>query len=137
MASRIAFLLLWSSLTFAGVIQDVRAAIAQNNFSAADAQLQAYRAQHGIDPEYLEALSWMARGSLAARQLDQALSYAQQTQTLLVTQQLKKVQLDSSLHLALALGAAFEVRSQVLAARGQRSQAVTLLQGALETYGKT
>ena len=136
MASRIAVILFLSSLTFAGVIEDVRGAIAQNNFSAADSELQAYRTQHGIDPEYLEALSWMARGSLAARQLDHALDYSRQTQTL-VAQQLKKVQLDSSAHLALALGAAFEVRAQVLAARGQRSQAVSLLQGALETYGKT
>jgi len=35
------------------------------------------------------------------------------------------------------LGAAFEVQSQALVARGQRTQAVALLQTALEEYGKT
>ena len=137
MGSRIAVLcLLLSSLSFAGIIEDVRGAIAQNNFSAAGSELQAYRTQHGVDPEYLEALSWMARGSLAGRQLEQAFSYSKQTESLAV-QQLKKVKLDSSPHLAIALGAAFEVEAQVLAGRGERSQAVLVLQSALATYGKT
>src|SRR5437763_1105740 len=65
MASPIAFILLLSSLASGGIIEDIRGAIAQNNFSAASSELQAYRTQHGVDPEYLEALSWMARGSLA------------------------------------------------------------------------
>jgi thiol-disulfide isomerase/thioredoxin len=39
--------------------------------------------------------------------------------------------------LPIALGAAFEVQSQVLAARGEHSQAIALLQGALRTYGNT
>jgi thiol-disulfide isomerase/thioredoxin len=137
MASQIAvILLLLSSLAFGGIIEDVRGAIAQNNFSAAGSELQTYRTQHGADPEYLEALSWMARGSLAARQLEQAFSYSQQTESL-AAQQLKKVKLDSSPHLAIALGAAFEVQAQVLATRGERSQAVSVLQSALASYGKT
>jgi thiol-disulfide isomerase/thioredoxin len=35
------------------------------------------------------------------------------------------------------MGAALEVRSQAMAARGQRTQAIELLQSALRTYGKT
>lgn len=134
--SRFSFILALSSLAFGGVIEDIRGAIAQNNFSAAGSELQTYRAQHGVDPEYLEALSWMARGSLASRQLDQALDYSRQTETLTL-QQLKKVKLDSSPHLAIALGAAFEVRAQALAAKGQRSEAMAVLQNALAIYGKT
>jgi thiol-disulfide isomerase/thioredoxin len=133
---RIFFVLLLSPLAFGGIIEDVRAAIAQNNFSSAASELQTYRAQHGVDPEYLEALSWMARGSLAARQFKDALSYSQQTQSLTL-QQLKKAKFDSSPHLAIALGAAFEVQAQALAANGDRSQAVSVLQNALATYGKT
>jgi thiol-disulfide isomerase/thioredoxin len=136
MTYRIALILLLSSLAFGGIIEDVRGAIAQNNFSAASSELQAYRVQHGVDPEYLEALSWMARGSLASRQLEQALSYSKQTESLSL-QQLKKVPLDSSPHLAIALGAAFEVQAQVLMAKGERRQAVSLLQNALAKYGKT
>lgn len=133
---RFGFVLMLSSLALGGIVQDIRGAITQNNFSAANSELQAYRAQHGVDPEYLEALSWMARGSLASHQLKQALEYSRQTESL-TAQQLKKVKLDSSPHLAIALGAAFEVRAQSLAAQGQRSEAMTVLQNALAAYGKT
>jgi len=37
----------------------------------------------------------------------------------------------------LALGAALEVQSQVLAAQGQKAQAIAMLQSALRTYGNT
>ena len=50
---------------------------------------------------------------------------------------LKQRPLDADPHLPTALGAALEVQSQVLAARGQRTQAVALLQSALRTYGNT
>jgi hypothetical protein len=72
-------LLLLPSSSFADIIQDIRGSLAHNNSTAAEAELQAYRAQHGVTPEYLEALSWMARGSLEANQLDHAESYAKQT----------------------------------------------------------
>jgi thiol-disulfide isomerase/thioredoxin len=51
--------------------------------------------------------------------------------------QLKQRALDAEPHLPLALGAAIEVQSQTLAARGQRTQAVAILQTALRTYGNT
>ena len=50
---------------------------------------------------------------------------------------MKQRPLDAEEHLPIALGAALEVQSQALAARGQRTQAVALLQGALRTYGNT
>lgn len=119
-----------------GVVDDVRIALAQNNFSAADSYLNSYRVQAGITPEYLEAYSWMARAELAAGQYDQAASYAKQTEDLSVAQ-LKNRPLDAEPHLPLALGAAVEVQSQVLAERGERTQAITLLRTALRTYGNT
>ena len=54
----------------------------RNNVSAAEAELQTYRAQQGVTPDYVEALSWMARASLASHQLDQADKYAKQTESL-------------------------------------------------------
>lgn len=128
--------LLLSTAAHAGIVENVRIALMQNNFSAAEAQLQAYRSQRGIDPEYLEADSWMARGLLDAGQYDQAALYAKQV-TDLSLDQLRSRSLDSEPHLPLALGAAFEVQSQALAARGQRPQAIALLQSALRTYGAT
>ena len=131
----IAFLAL-SSTVFAGVVTEVRSALARNNLGEAARIVASYRAHHGIDPAYLEALSWMGRGSLAAGQLMQAYQYASETQTL--TQRLlTKVDLDSDPHLALALGAAFEVQAQVLARENRTGKAITLLRNALHAYGNT
>ena len=131
-----AVLLLLTSFAFADVVEDVRTALAQKNFAAADSALQAYRAQHGVDPEYLEALSWTAREALAANHLDQADAAAKQTETLAL-ELLKKRSLDAEPHLPIALGAALEVQAQVLAAHGQNAQAAALLRRALVSYGNT
>jgi len=121
---------------WAGIVEDVRTTLAQNNFSAAEAQLNSYRAKNGVTPEYVEAYSWMGRAALGARDYDQAAAYAKQTKAL-VLEQLKQRPLDAETHLPLALGAAIEVESQVLAARGERTQAAAVLQAALKTYGTT
>jgi thiol-disulfide isomerase/thioredoxin len=121
---------------WAGVVEDVRAALAQNNFSAADSELTSYRSRNGVTPEYVEAYSWMGRAALQAHQYDQATAYAKQTKSL-VLDQLKQRQLDAEPHLPIALGAAIEVESQVLMARSERAQAVAVLQTALRTYGTT
>ena len=137
--TRLRSLLILAILTVAaraGIIDDVRASLARNNLGAAEAELTSYRSQRGVTPEYLEAYSWMAREALSARQYDQAAAYAKQTKTLAL-EQLRQQPLDAEPHLATALGAALEVQAQVLAERGQRSQAVALLQAALQTYGKT
>jgi len=136
---RLRILLLSALLTapaWAGIVDDVRLAVAQNNFSAAEAALHSYRSQQGINPEYLEAYSWLGRAALEQRQYEQAAAYAKQTKAL-VLEQLKQRSLDADAHLPIALGAALEVQSQVLAVRGQRTQAVEVLQAALRTYGNT
>lgn len=121
---------------WAGIIDDVRSRLEQNNFSAAEAALNSYRSQQGINPEYLEAHSWLGRAALQERQYEQAAGYAKQTKTMAV-EQLKQRALDAEPHLPIALGAALEVESQALAARGQRTQAVAMLQAAMRTYGTT
>jgi len=121
---------------WAGIVEDVRTALAQNNFSAADSYLTSYRTSKGVTPEYVEAYSWLARAALNAHDYDQAAAYAKQTSALALDQ-LKQRPLDAEPHLPLALGAAIEVQSQVLAARGQRTQAVAVLQTALRSYGST
>jgi thiol-disulfide isomerase/thioredoxin len=121
---------------WAGIVEDVRTALAQNNFSAAEADLKAYRSQNNVSPEYIEAYSWMARAALSAHNYDQAAAYAKETRALAL-EQLKQRPLDSEPHLPTALGAAIEVQAQTLAAQGKRIQAVTVLQSALHTYGTT
>jgi thiol-disulfide isomerase/thioredoxin len=121
---------------WAGIVADVRGALARNNFSAAEGQLTSYRAQNGINGEYVEAYSWMARAALANGNYDQAAAYAKQAKAD-AAEALKHRALDAEPHLPIGLGAAIEVQAQVLAARGERTQAIAVLQGALRTYGDT
>src|SRR6202162_6034721 len=125
----------------ADLIGDVRAQTAQNSFSAAESELKNYKSQHGITPEYLEALSWMARGAASTKQWDRATAYASETRRL-CEQQLTKRKLDAEPHLPIALDAAYEVLAQSLdakapAEKGQHAQAVSLLRSALARYGNT
>jgi thiol-disulfide isomerase/thioredoxin len=129
-------LLLLLQVAHAGIIDDVRVAAAQGNFTAAEAAAQAYKAQRGATPEYAEAVSWLGRFALNAGQPDSANKYARQAQ-LVVVQILKTRRLDSDLHLPTALGAAFEVQAQAMAEQGHRAQAVALLRDALARYGAT
>jgi thiol-disulfide isomerase/thioredoxin len=120
----------------AAIIKDVRDAIAKDDFKHGAELIQTYRAANGVTPEMLEALSWMARGSLAAKNLDQAERYSEETHQLSVAQ-LKKRPMDQEAHLPIAIGAAMEVEANVLALRGQRTEAITYLQDQLKTYYST
>jgi thiol-disulfide isomerase/thioredoxin len=121
-----------------GLIDDINGLLARNSFSAAESELRTYQAQHGATPEYLEALSWMARGAAAEKQWGQAAAYASETRRL-SEQQLatSKRKLDAEPHLAVALGAAYEVLAQGMTEQGQHSKAVSLLRSALARYGNT
>jgi thiol-disulfide isomerase/thioredoxin len=132
------FLVLIALVTpaWAGIVEDVRSALAQNSFSTAEADLKAYRSQNSVTPEYIEAYSWMGRAALSAGNYDQASAYAKETKGFAL-EQLKTRPLDAEPHLPIALGAAIEVQAQTLAARGQHTQAVAVLQTALQTYGST
>jgi thiol-disulfide isomerase/thioredoxin len=132
----LAVLLALSTVSFAGITDDVREALARNNASAAEAELQSYRGRQGVTPDYVEALSWLARTNLGSHQLDRADTYAKQTETL-SRQLLAKRPLDAEPHLPIALGAALEVQAQVLTARGETTQAVALLRRGVETYRNT
>jgi thiol-disulfide isomerase/thioredoxin len=120
----------------ADVVADVRAAVAKSDFAGGEAILKDYRSRRGATPEAIEALSWMARGSLAAKQYDRAQQLAVETSDLAIAA-LKTRKLEADAHLQTALGAAIEVQAFVLAAQGSRSEAVYLLQQALERYRNT
>lgn len=120
----------------AGVIDDVRAAVAGKNFALGDSLIAAYRARQGVTPEMLDALSWLGRGALAAKQFDKADAYATETQRLAVDQ-LKHRPLDSDPYLPIALGAAIEVQAQVAVEHGARGQAVSFLTEQLALYRGT
>jgi thiol-disulfide isomerase/thioredoxin len=121
---------------FATVVTDVETAMSRGSFPLAEAILDSYKSQHGVTPEYLEALSWLARGDLITRQFDKADANAKETEKLAV-QALASRPLDAEPHLPLALGAAIEVQAQLLTANGDRAGALALLRKDLLTFGKT
>jgi thiol-disulfide isomerase/thioredoxin len=127
-----------SAVAQGGLIDDINGLLAQNSFSAAESELRTYKAQHGITPEYLEALSWMARGAAAEKQWGQAAAYASETRRLSEEQlATPKRKLDAEPHLPVALGAAYEVLAQGMTEQGQHAKAVSLLRSALARYGNT
>jgi thiol-disulfide isomerase/thioredoxin len=137
MLLRVLLLLFSLQLTAAaGVVEDVRFALARNDFQTATNMLAAYRSQRGIDAEYVDALSWVARAELNTGDWDQANKAAQESQELAL-QLLNNSKLDLQPHLANGLGAAFEVQAQALSKQGQTQKAVLLLRQALRTYGQT
>src|SRR5207248_8561178 len=118
------------------IIGYVRDAIAQNDFARGERYVETYRTTNGITPEMLEALSWLGRGALEAKQYDMAEKYADQTRKLAL-QQLVKRKLDDERRLPIALGASIEVHAQVLAAKGDRAEAVMFLSRELGIYRNT
>jgi thiol-disulfide isomerase/thioredoxin len=120
----------------ATLVTDVQTAMSRGNFPLAEAILQSYRTQRGVTPEYLEALSWLARGDLITRQFDKADAVAKDAEKLAV-QSLATRPLDAEPHLPLALGAAIEVEAQVLTANGDRAGALALLHKDLLAFHDT
>lgn len=120
----------------ADVIADVRAELGSGQLEAARQLLATERTQHGVTPELLEAMSWLARNLLNRREYEPALVTAAQTYEL-AKKAVLQTPLDSERHLPIALGAAIEVQAQALAARGERVKAVALLRTELAAYGKT
>jgi thiol-disulfide isomerase/thioredoxin len=118
------------------VIREVRAAIAKGDFDGGEQLLAAYRKEKGTTPDALEALSWLGRGALAARQLRKADAYAEQTYDLSVAA-LRTRKMDDEPRLPIALGAAIEVRAHVAAQQGALGDALQFLQDELRAHRAT
>jgi len=141
----VAFFLLPFALTAAGqapaaappnLIQQVRAVINKGDLAGAEAVAAAYRKDNGVTPEFLEAFSWLGRGALGEKKYDEAEQYALDTYDMCIDA-LKTRKMDDEPRLPIAIGAAIEVRAQVQAARGNRSEAVYFLRREADTYRDT
>jgi cytochrome c biogenesis protein CcmG/thiol:disulfide interchange protein DsbE len=118
------------------IITEVRELIAKDDFAAAEKTLVAYFNESGTTPDGLEALSWLGRGALARKNYDEANRFATQTYGLAL-EALKMREMDAEPRLPIAIGAAIEVQAHVMAAKGDRSEAVYFLQRELEEYKDT
>jgi thiol-disulfide isomerase/thioredoxin len=110
----------------ATVVRDVRSALARNDFAAAAKIAADFRSANGVTAETAEAYSWLARGAWNLKEPDRAESFAIETRGMAL-ELLKSRKLDDDRQLPTALGASIEVQAQVMAARGERDQAVTFL----------
>lgn len=133
-------LLLFSAAAQISLVNNVRALIGLHNLAAADRQARAYQRQVGATPELAAAFSWMARGALDDKNLDQADAYATEARTLALgfLGNLKSNRkLDSDPWLPTALGASIEVHAQALAERGERPEAVAFLRDQVKQFAST
>jgi hypothetical protein len=102
------------------IVSTIRAAIAANDFPGADRPLRNYCHDNGVTPQTLEALSGLARGSLAAHRFAKTADYARRAHRLLV-RRLENADLDSEPSLASALGASIEALAQLKGRPGPQS----------------
>jgi thiol-disulfide isomerase/thioredoxin len=117
------------------LIPEVRALLRAGKRAEAVRVLAAAKAQ-GVTPRYLEAHSWVARDALAKGELEVAFETAARVHDEALAY-LKVHKLDEEKNTPIALGAAIEVKSQVLARKKQTSEAVALLNESLRLYGAT
>jgi thiol-disulfide isomerase/thioredoxin len=128
--------LLTIGLSASPLVIDVRQSLARADFPRASELVRAYRASKGVTPEAVEALSWIARGELARKNLVQADKLAQETNRLAL-EQAKTHPIAHDANLQVAIGAVIEVESNVLTTRGQRAEAIAYLRDQLKTYYAT
>lgn len=124
-----------ASSAFAGIVDDVVAALNRNDFTAANALIQGYQRSRGATAELAEAISWEARAALAFKNLDRAAALAEQTRKMALPN-LRGPRADREQWLY-ALGASIEVQSQVMAARGETAEAVLFLRDELKNHADT
>jgi thiol-disulfide isomerase/thioredoxin len=118
------------------IVAQVQLSLQRGDLGTASVLVQQYRRLHGDAPEALQALSWVARGQLAAGQNAQAFQTAEEIRRISQAS-LGTRALDAEPHLPLALGAAYEVEAGSLFQQNQREQALLLLKKALKFWQGT
>jgi len=118
------------------VVNPVRRLIAQHDLPAAERVARAWQARNPASPELAAALSWLARAALEAKNLDQADAFASEAAKMAARFTMGQ-KLDDDPWLPTATGAAIEVHAQVLAARGDRPEAIDYLQAQLKQFAGT
>lgn len=107
----------------ASVIEEVRAALGENDFALAESCVREYRSKYGTTSEIVEALASLGSGALHARRLANATMYAEEVYRLAPETP--------------ALGAAIEVLALVMDARGERGKALHFLEHELLKHRNT
>ncbi len=138
--SRVAFFLafvLSLSAQSTGLISQVKSLAWAKDVQKAQEMIEKHRtSQNQITPEWVTAVSWLARGASFAEQWDVAEKYAKEGYEGSL-HLLKKRPLDADSYLPIALGASIEVLGRVYDVRGDRAAAVEFLTEQLANYKGT
>jgi thiol-disulfide isomerase/thioredoxin len=118
------------------IVNHVRDAIGENDLKKAEKLVLDDINNNGLTPIAIEAFSWLGRGAVAAKNYDDAMTYAARTYEI-VEEQLKYRKLDDEARLPIALGAAIEVQALALEGQGKRSEGLMLLRREIERYQGT
>jgi thiol-disulfide isomerase/thioredoxin len=118
------------------LINTVRKLIDQKDVAGAERVARSWQAKNPASPELAAALTWVARGALAAKNLDQADALASEAGKM-AARFLIGQKLDDDPWLPTAVGASIEIHAQVLGARGERPEAVAYLQSQLKQFAGT
>src|SRR5258708_847981 len=115
------------------IVSQVQVAALGGDFDSARRELKEFRNSSGATPEYIEALSWLGRGQLGAKNYRAAVENAAEVRKLCLDQ-LTHRRLDAEPRLPTALGASIEVRALAAALEGRRDEAVVFLRGELRRW---
>jgi len=123
-------------LFYLSLVNDVRTLIAHHDLAGAEQAVRAAQMRGAGASEVAASVSWLARAAFDSREFDRADQYASEARKLSLDL-LRKRALDADPWLPTALGASIEVHAEVLAARGERAEAVAFLRQEIAAYSKT
>jgi thiol-disulfide isomerase/thioredoxin len=103
----------------ADLVRGVRFKLSAGDLASAEAAVEDYRLKAGVDPEYLDAVGWLARGAEMIRRLDAAAAW--------ITELRREIR-EEKPELVTPLGAAIEVEGKLRAFREGRGSAIRFLE---------
>jgi thiol-disulfide isomerase/thioredoxin len=120
-------------------VASIRSKISAGDLASAASVLEVHKAEKGEDNDYLEGLSWLARGAALTQDWSMADQISQQLRILCEPKLKANPDLDKEDSLRAALGALLEVEAQVIASRKSRDakkMAIKHLQTQLDRFPK-
>lgn len=111
-----------SRATAGDLVRAVRGKLSAGDLLSGEAAVEAYKKKTGVDPEYLDAVGWLARGAEMLGRREKASTYVAE---------LRGAIRDENDDTRIALGAAIEVEGKLRAFRDGRAAALKFLEAEL------
>lgn len=112
-------------------VSGIRNKIAADDLLSAESILEVHKAKYGEDGPWLNGYGWLARGALLVGESDKAKRYADDVRGICAKRIASGADVDKDHDLEIALGAAIEVRSQLIEKKGGAKAGVDYLRTEL------